>query len=253
MYDAISYKILQALKRSKVLRFSDLKAIVKNPRTLTIKLKKLQRLGLVRKGSEGYRLTERGLRVEKLLEELDEALKEPGFEVRNVERIPHAYLAPVIKRYCEMLRDLLGDRLISVMLFGSVARGDWDKDSDIDILVVAEGWRGKPVWERIKELRKAINSLEQTPEYLEAVRMGYWPVVQNYPLSPEEARRFKRIYLDAIIDGIILYDRDGFLEAVLRSLRRRLEEMGSHRVVLPNRRFYWVLKRLRAGEVIALE
>ncbi|RLE79589.1 MAG: nucleotidyltransferase domain-containing protein, partial [Thermoprotei archaeon] len=61
------------------------------------------------------------------------------------------------------------------------------------------------------------------------------------------------IYLDAVIDGIILYDRDGFLEAVLRSLRRRLEEMGSHRVVLPNRRFYWVLKRLRAGEVIALE
>jgi len=170
-----------------------------------------------------------------------------------VERIPHAYLAPVIKRYCEMLRDLLGDRLISVMLFGSVARGDWDKDSDIDILVVAEGWGDKPVWERIKELRKAINRLEQTPEYLEAVRTGYWPVIQNYPLSPDEARRFKRIYLDAIIDGIILYDREGFLERVLRSLRRRLEELGSHRVVLPNGRFYWVLKKVRAGEVIALE
>ena len=43
------------------------------------------------------------------------------------------------------------------------------------------------------------------------------------------------------------------MEGVLESLRRRLEELGSHRVVLPNGRFYWVLKRLRAGEVIALE
>jgi len=253
MYDAISYKILQALKRSETLRFSDLKAIVKNPRTLTLKLKKLQKLGLVRRGAEGYRLTERGLRVEKILKELDEALEEPGFEVKNVERIPHAYFAPVIKRYCELLKDVLGDRLISVMLFGSVARGDWDKDSDIDILIVAKGWGDKPVWERIKELRRAMNLLEQTPEYLEAVRMGYWPVIQNYPLTPDEARRFKRIYLDSIIDGIILYDREGFLEGVLESIRRRLEELGSHRVVLPNGRFYWVLKRLRAGEVIALE
>jgi predicted nucleotidyltransferase len=139
------------------------------------------------------------------------------------------------------------------MLFGSIARGDWDKNSDIDILIIADGWNDKPVWNRIEELRKAKRELEESLEYLEALRAGYWPIIQNYPLNIEEAKKFNRVYLDAIIDGIILYDKNNFLTNILESLRKKLEEMGSIRITLPNNKYYWILKDIKAGEVITFE
>jgi predicted nucleotidyltransferase len=237
----------------KIARFKDLKFIIKNPRTLTIKLGKLKRLGLIKDTSEKYELSKKGFEVIKILEELNRTLYSSEFKVNNIERIPHAYFAPIIKKYCEILNNYLGERLISIMLFGSIARGDWDKNSDIDILIIADGWNDKPVWNRIEELRKAKRELEESLEYLEALRAGYWPIIQNYPLNIEEAKKFNRVYLDAIIDGIILYDKNNFLTNILESLRKKLEEMGSIRITLPNNKYYWILKDIKAGEVITFE
>ncbi len=143
-----------------------------------------------------------------------------GFEVRNVDRIPHGVYAPVVRRYCELLWEVFGGRLVSVMLFGSVARGDWGRDSDIDFVVVVEGWEGVPVWERVRELGRVKELLERSVEYGEALRRGFWPVVQNYPLSVEEAGRFNMVYLDALLDGVILYDRGASWRGCLARLGR---------------------------------
>jgi len=253
MNDEFSHKILLFLRRRKTARFKDLKSVVRNPRTLAIKLKKLKDLELIETKNGVYELTPKGLEVSRILEDLHRILYSSKPDLMNVERIPHHYYAPVIRKYCELVRDVLGERLLSIMLFGSVARGDWDRNSDIDILIVAEGWEDKPAWVRIKELMRAKEALEESLEYSEALRAGYYPIVQNYTLSVEEAKGFNRVYLDAVVDGIILYDKDGFLTSVLQSLRKRLEEMGSVRVTLPDKRFYWVLKNVKAGEVITLE
>ncbi len=39
----------------------------------------------------------------------------------------------------EMMKQLYGDRLESIVLFGSYARGDFHEDSDVDYLVVLDG------------------------------------------------------------------------------------------------------------------
>jgi predicted nucleotidyltransferase len=49
-----------------------------------------------------------------------------------------------VGRYCALLRERLGDRLIGIRLFGSAARGEmWPAHSpmhsDIDLLVVTRG------------------------------------------------------------------------------------------------------------------
>ncbi|MEM1575325.1 MAG: nucleotidyltransferase domain-containing protein [Nitrososphaerota archaeon] len=253
MFDEISFKILLLLRREKIARFKDLKSIIKNPRTLAIKLRKLKHLELIEDKNGNYELTKKGLEVSEILERLNKTLHFSEFEVKNIERIPHTYFAPVIRKYCEIINNYLEERLISIMLFGSIARGDWDKNSDIDILIIADGWNNKPIWNRIEELRKAKRELEESLEYLEALKAGYWPIIQNYPISKEEAKKFNRIYLDAVIDGIILYDKNNFLTQILETLRKKLEEMGSIRIVLPNRKFYWILKDIKAGEVIAFE
>lgn len=45
-------------------------------------------------------------------------------------------LADEFARY---LKAKYGDRIVQIVLFGSVARGDAREDSDVDLLVVAEG------------------------------------------------------------------------------------------------------------------
>ncbi len=37
-----------------------------------------------------------------------------------------------------LAKDILNDKLVSVILYGSYARGDYDDESDIDIMIVAD-------------------------------------------------------------------------------------------------------------------
>ncbi|PUA34206.1 MAG: hypothetical protein B9J98_01035 [Candidatus Terraquivivens tikiterensis] len=59
--------------------------------------------------------------------------------------------------------------------------------------------------------------------------------------------------MDAVLDGIIIYDRDDFLTSILQTLRKKLENMGSVRLTTPSRRHYWIIKKINAGEVITFE
>ncbi len=43
-----------------------------------------------------------------------------------------------ISEFIRILRDSFGDRVKKVILFGSVARGDFNDESDIDVLVVGD-------------------------------------------------------------------------------------------------------------------
>jgi len=55
----------------------------------------------------------------------------------GLELISEPYRS-LLERLVELLLTNLGDKLVSVVIYGSVARGSAKKDSDIDILIVAE-------------------------------------------------------------------------------------------------------------------
>ena len=139
----------------------------------------------------------------------------------------------------------LDERLVSLVLFGSVARGHARADSDIDLLVVAEGFprrladRRKPLlesWSRARE-RAALPAIE-------------WNLVTK---SPEEALHHSPLYLDIVEDGILVFDRNGFFAAILDAMRVRMRDLGSRRVYLPNGGWYWDLKPdFRAGDVVEI-
>lgn len=254
MLSNISTKLILLLGELSEARFTDLKSFIKNSRSLSINLKKLIKLGLVESINGLYRLTDKGIRVFISLNEIENLISPLTLKIENFERIPHYFFSPLIKKYCELLLNFLDDRLVSVMVFGSIARGNWNKNSDIDVLIIAEGWENKPIWFRLNELRVIKRVLESSLEFKKALNAGFWPIIQNYPLSIEEAKKFNRIYLDAVLDGIILYDKNGFLNGVLDKFRRKMEALGSMRIVLPNGKFYWLLKRdFNVGEVIDFE
>jgi len=48
-----------------------------------------------------------------------------------------AVLDTITKSVCAAAKETLGEKLEKVLLFGSYARGDYDEESDIDIMVLA--------------------------------------------------------------------------------------------------------------------
>ena len=44
-----------------------------------------------------------------------------------------------VEYFVKLLKERFGGRIKKVILFGSVARGDAEEDSDIDVLVIGEG------------------------------------------------------------------------------------------------------------------
>lgn len=163
-------------------------------------------------------------------------------------RIKEPY-SSLLGRLVEALRARLGESLVSVVVYGSVARGEARRDSDVDLLIVAENLprsrlARQDLFMEVEEgLEEDLRRLEE-----EGFFVDFSPVI----LTPEEARRTRPLYLDMVEDAVILYDRGGFFESVLARLRSRLEELGAERVRL-GRRWYWRLKKnYKWGEVIEL-
>jgi len=50
-----------------------------------------------------------------------------------------------LEEFVREVRKRYGDRVRRIILFGSVARGDFHKESDIDVLVIADGVKLKEV------------------------------------------------------------------------------------------------------------
>jgi hypothetical protein len=153
----------------------------------------------------------------------------------------------------EQLRDVLlrryGERLFSLVIFGSVARGEASKASDIDLLLVVAGLP-QSRFERQLEFMALEDEFEEhvTALYDEGYHIDFLPIIK----TPEEAGRITPLYLDMVEDAILVYDRDKFFASVLERLRKRLDELGSKRMRM-GRKWYWLLKPdYRFGEVIEL-
>ncbi len=169
--------------------------------------------------------------------------------IGGLKRICDPYRG-ILSRLLEALLTRLGERLVSVVVFGSVARCEAGPESDIDVLIVVKDlprsrFRRQDLFMEIEE------ELQKDVEVLEAAgyRVEFSPILK----TPEEASRFTPLYLDMVYDAVILYDKDNFFLSVLERLKRRLEELGAERVKV-GRKWYWRLKKdYRFGEVIEIE
>ena len=155
----------------------------------------------------------------------------------------------VVGKLLEGLLATWGERLVSLVVFGSVARSEAREDSDVDLLVVGANLP--------RQRFKRQELFELAEQFVEPLIEGLRSKGLNLDLSPvildvEEARRHRPIYLDMVMDAVIVYDRGGFFEGVLKGLAERLEALGAERRRL-GKLWYWVLKRdYRPGEVIEL-
>ena len=112
-------------------------------------------------------------------------------------------------------RGYLGDRLVSLALFGSRARGDAQESSDYDLFIVARDLPAK-LWDRQLFLRKPLKPFKES-----------FSVIAKSPEEFEAA--LPSLYLDLAVDGIILFDRDDYIAAKFRRIRELIAQAGLRR------------------------
>lgn len=152
-------------------------------------------------------------------------------------------------RLLSEIRSLYGERLISVAVYGSVARGTQRFDSDIDILIIAKGLPNGRM-KRVREFEAIEDRIEPFLKSLQKVEINTYlsPIIK----SPEEAAEGSPLFLDMVEDARILFDRDGFFSMILERLRKRLKELGAKRIWRGDA-WYWDLKPdYKPGDVIEL-
>jgi len=139
----------------------------------------------------------------------------------------------------------LGDRLVSIVLFGSVARRQARPTSDIDLVLVADGLpRG------LADRRRPFLESWQRARAARALPYVQWNLVTK---SMGEARVRSPLYLDIVEEGILILDRGRFFEGVLSEMRERMRALGSRRIFLEDGTWYWNLKPdFRFGEVVEI-
>ena len=154
-----------------------------------------------------------------------------------------------LQSFCNRLKASFGNEgILSVALFGSVARGHARLDSDIDLLFVHREVDFNPVHRSID----IAFALKEEGEYKCLVWQGLDPQPSCIFMTERELWNRPHILLDILVEGILLYDV-GVLESRLRALRERLNTLGSKRVALPDGTWYWDLKPdWKPGEIIEL-
>lgn len=161
-------------------------------------------------------------------------------------------LEDLLERLKDFVFNHYGEKTCAIVIFGSVARGDYSFRSDIDLLVVlneVEGSQGK----RLDEFFELSKRLKGSKVYQEAREKRLPHHVQPVILSIDELREHPSLLLDLTTDALILFDKDRIFQEEIEQVKRRLEELGARKVLLGRNRWYWILKPdLKKGETVTI-
>lgn len=88
-------------------------------------------------------------------------------------------------------KEVYGDRLVEVWMYGSRARGDWQADSDLDLLMLMadEGGPRRRRWRALPELRE---KLIGRYEYLTQ------SMISLYAVLPEQLRSWDTMFFRSV-------------------------------------------------------
>jgi len=145
--------------------------------------------------------------------------------------------------FCEIIdallpvcREVYGQRLVTLAVFGSVGRGTPCPDSDIDLLLVAHDLpRG-----RLRRMDEFGLVEERVSPLLDTLRgRGIETVLSPVIKTCEEVQWGSPLFMDMIEDACILFDRGHFFTHYLRHLDDLLTRVGARRVERGGS-WYWV-------------
>ncbi|MCS4541303.1 MAG: nucleotidyltransferase domain-containing protein [Euryarchaeota archaeon] len=158
------------------------------------------------------------------------------------------YITLIVKS----IKGYFKENLISLVLYGSVAREEAGEGSDLDFLVVSKSFASS-FGSRFEVFNEIEKKLRQTEAYQKLKELKFGTLISPVPLTPDEIIKNPPILLDIITDGIILYDKNDFIKNHLKELEKKLEKIGAKKIFLKPGKWYWDLKPdYKLGEVVEI-
>lgn len=134
------------------------------------------------------------------------------------------------------------DNLVSLCLFGSVAKGTATSSSDVDLLIICRKLKLERL-RRVKDFAKIENNM---------VKKGHDLLFSPLIKTEAEIMKGSPLFFDMIDRSIILYDRGNFFKNYLSGLQKRLEALGARRIERGDY-WFWILKQdYKLGEVFSI-
>ncbi len=81
-------------------------------------------------------------------------------KMRNPSPTPYPDVNEILDRLLTDVREILQDQFVGMYLFGSLANGDFDRHSDIDILFVTEQAISKEAFQELFEIHERISTID---------------------------------------------------------------------------------------------
>ncbi len=169
---------------------------------------------------------------------------------KNLESVPILFRDYVFK-FIPLLREKFKENLISIVLFGSVARRNYSQNSDIDLFIILSNEYSENiiVSETITDL---IIEFQEKNSLKSLDGKDISPSIQVLSLLIKDLNTFRTIYYDLAVDGLILYDPKNTGSEFINCIKKRIEEKELKRVYINQNDFYWKRKDIKFGEIIEL-
>ena len=161
----------------------------------------------------------------------------------------HEHVESLLADLRSEVRRHYGDRLVSLVVFGSMGRGTPRPDSDLDALIVADDLPNGRI-ARVQEFAPVEAALG--PRLSDGRRAGFFTECSPVFKTPQELQAGSPLLLDMVDDAKVLYDREGFFSGAMEQLKERLTRLGARRLWRGNA-WLWDLKPdYRPGDVFEL-
>ncbi len=157
----------------------------------------------------------------------------------EIQKIKEPYRSLIVKFVNNLLKEFK-DKIISIAVFGSVARGDFKPTSDIDLIIIMKKPLPKSRMKRHKLISNILDKIED--DRVKLARKGIYTAISPIILDDEEAKYFRPLYLDLTQDAIIIYDKQNLLHKILQKLKQLIQEYEGERRWL-GKQWYWIFKK----------
>src|SRR5688500_8763693 len=80
--------------------------------------------------------------------------------MKTISPTPYPDVNEILNFLLTNVQEILGDQFVGMYLYGSLANGDFDKYSDIDVLIVTDGEISERTFLALQELHNRINKMD---------------------------------------------------------------------------------------------
>ena len=169
--------------------------------------------------------------------------------IEDFDRVSYIF-RDYLYNFAKLMKENYKEDLLSIILFGSVARGKWNNESDIDLFIIFTNKSSLRTTIN-NRLTKIISGYERKSKLRNSKGDRLFSTIQDISLVLKDLHIFRTVFYDIAMDGIILFDRNQTGFQFLKKIKKRIKEKGLRRIFIKENDYYWE-RKVKFGEIIEL-